>query len=414
MGKKDDDCALAAAAFLVFSSEEAKAICTARRSQRRRYLIRADLLPDPQGATPWQILYGGRNDRAFITTMGLDTITFQDILNKGFEELWNSYAITRADIASDATPRAYRRSLDAPGALGLILHWLSSTMHDVSLCEIFALTPVTVSQYIIFSLQILLNTLHRMEAACIRWPIGDEFQELNGLIIDRHPLLTGAFGSMDGLNLPVQTSSDENIENATYNGWLHSHCVSSIFVFAADGAIIACNLNVPGSWHDSRVAQPIYDKLKYYTPEGYYLVADTAFPCGSLDIEGKIHVPLKDGAPLPQDYQERKQLVDFTHSLTSYRQTVEWGMRALQGSFSRLRIPLSINYSEFRGDILEVVSHLHNVHTHCVGINQIRSIYMPLWNDEEEFWIKLGSLQFSEQRRDDRVHRFHITASEEV
>ncbi|OAX31026.1 hypothetical protein K503DRAFT_654790, partial [Rhizopogon vinicolor AM-OR11-026] len=53
-----------------------------------------------------------------------------------------------------------------------------------------------------------------------------EFQVLNGLVIARHPLLTGGFGTLDGLNLPVETSQDQEIENATYNGWLHDHFVS--------------------------------------------------------------------------------------------------------------------------------------------------------------------------------------------
>ncbi|KAF7785090.1 hypothetical protein Agabi119p4_1255 [Agaricus bisporus var. burnettii] len=130
---------------------------------------------------------------------------------------------------------------------------------------------------------------------------GSEFQEQNDLIVVRHPRLTGAFGSMDGLNLPVQVSADEDTENATYNGWLHAHFVSSVFVFAAEGTIIACNLNAPGSWHDSRVAQPIYLKLQHRTPEGYYLVTDTAFPRGSNQIAGRIQAPLKQGSKLPED-----------------------------------------------------------------------------------------------------------------
>lgn len=45
----------------------------------------------------------------------------------------------------------------------------------------------------------------------------------------------GAFGSIDGLNLPVQVSGDTEIENATYNGWLHGHFRSCVIVFASDG-----------------------------------------------------------------------------------------------------------------------------------------------------------------------------------
>ena len=38
------------------------------------------------------------------------------------------------------------------------------------------------------------------------------------LITTRHSLLRGAFGSIDGLALPVQESDDPEIENVTYNG----------------------------------------------------------------------------------------------------------------------------------------------------------------------------------------------------
>src|SRR5215472_15485174 len=54
------------------------------------------------------------------------------------------------------------------------------------------------------------------------------------------------------------------------------------------GVIIGAHVNAPGSWHDSRVAQPIYRQLREQTPEGYYLVADTAFPRGTADIQGRI------------------------------------------------------------------------------------------------------------------------------
>jgi hypothetical protein len=88
-------------------------------------------------------------------------------------------------------------------------------MREISLQQIFALIPTTVSRYINFSLTILLRTLRRMPGAMIQWPKGSEFDKSNRLIVSRHPLLTGAFASIDGLNLPVQTSPDQDIENAT-------------------------------------------------------------------------------------------------------------------------------------------------------------------------------------------------------
>ena len=37
------------------------------------------------------------------------------------------------------------------------------------------------------------------------------------------------------LNLPVQMSEDEDIENVTYNGWLLEHFVSSVLIFSPEG-----------------------------------------------------------------------------------------------------------------------------------------------------------------------------------
>lgn len=51
-----------------------------RRQTRITYLVRGDLLPNPRLSTPWQALYSAQNDRAFITTMGLDVSTFNHVL----------------------------------------------------------------------------------------------------------------------------------------------------------------------------------------------------------------------------------------------------------------------------------------------------------------------------------------------
>ena len=71
-----------------------------RRSQTRLYLTRSELLIHPQGRTPWQALYHSNNDRAFITTMGLDVRTFHLLLESGFRESWETQPIVRADANS--------------------------------------------------------------------------------------------------------------------------------------------------------------------------------------------------------------------------------------------------------------------------------------------------------------------------
>lgn len=180
--------------------------------------------------------------------------------------------------------------------------------------------------------------------------------------------------------------------------------------------MIAAKLNAPGSWHDSRVAQPIYEKLRTQTPSGYYLVADTAFPRGTNQISGRIQAPIKAGQRITGDAQEVQEKLAFNRELLSYRQTAEWGMRTLQGSFGRLRIPLEVNHTEKRGDLLETCVRLHNLRANKVEINQIRTVYMKAWRETDELdelWTNFGNMLFSEQRRRDRVSNYHVYASYE-
>jgi hypothetical protein len=171
--------------------------------------------------------------------------------------------------------------------------------------------------------------------------------------------------------------------------------------------------NAPGSWHDARVAQPIYKKLLDCTPEGYYLVADTAFPRGTGDIAGRIRAPVKAGQRIEGTEEEIAEAMAFNRELLSYRQSAEWGNRQLQGTFGRLRLPLDINDPEQRGDLLEVCFRLFNLCMRRIGINQIRSVYLPIWfenNNEERIWQDFGDMLFSEQRKNDCVARFHTYA----
>ncbi|KAJ7359185.1 hypothetical protein DFH08DRAFT_686534, partial [Mycena albidolilacea] len=102
--------------------------------------------------------------------------------------------------------------------------------------QIFACIPSTISQYITFGLEILLGVLCQIPAATIKWQPND-FQDYN-LIVEHHPWLTGAFASINGLNLACQTSDDEEIKNTTYNGWLYEHFVSSVLVFSPKGEFL--------------------------------------------------------------------------------------------------------------------------------------------------------------------------------
>ncbi|KAG2047512.1 hypothetical protein BDR06DRAFT_985145 [Suillus hirtellus] len=288
----------AVVSVLILGAEEAHLMKTRVRNPSRLYLCHPQLLSNPCVMTLWTQLYESYNDHAYITTMGFNITTFHQLLNSGFTDKWNSTLIPRANASSWGQPRIGAHSLDAAGALGLTLHFLSSAMQEISLQQIFALIPTTVNQYLDFSLDILLQTLCNMPEGAIHFPDHNEIIEDNLLIHACHPKLVGGFASIDGLSLPYQEADDPEVENATYNRWKSSHFISNVLVFSPRGVIISAVLNTPGSWHDSHTSHPIYTQLRQKTPDGYYLIADSAFPHRTATISGKIQAPLKSGAIL--------------------------------------------------------------------------------------------------------------------
>jgi hypothetical protein len=110
----------------------------------RTYLTRGDLPGDPLAESAWAYLWGAQNNQAFITTMGVDVNTFNTILHP-FAELWNAEPIPWGDVNPHGKPQLARRLLDAAGCLGLVLHWLCSTMPGYLLQQLFAITPAVCS-----------------------------------------------------------------------------------------------------------------------------------------------------------------------------------------------------------------------------------------------------------------------------
>jgi hypothetical protein len=68
----------------------------------------------------------------------------------------------------------------------------------------------------------------------------------------------------------------------------------------------------------------------------------------------------------------------------SLRQSSEWGMRALQGTFVRMKSRLTSNKRK-RRKILTVIILLHNFRTDVVGLNQIATVF----NVEYETYVNV-------------------------
>jgi hypothetical protein len=107
------------------------------------------------------------------------------------------------------------------------------------------------------------------------------------------------------------------------------------------------------------------------------------------------------------------ELVALDHQLLSARQAVEWGMRTVQGSFGRLRLPLPAEKHEEREEILEICFRLTNVRVREVGISQIANTYMPEWEkrDSDRFWDHITEHYYPSVRRD-RISRYQLVVEE--
>jgi hypothetical protein len=154
-------------------------------------------------------LWRTQSDRAFITTMGVDLATFDDLLSC-FADWWNFSTIDQANVNRHGKPQIGQQLLDAAGCLGLVLHWLCLTMVSYTLQQLFAITPAVCSHYLSTGLQHLLLCLCEHHQARFLWPTTKEKACRHSDQIKRKfPRLTNCIGFVDGVNLPVSVSDDK-------------------------------------------------------------------------------------------------------------------------------------------------------------------------------------------------------------
>ena len=176
---------------------------------------------------------------------------------------------------------------------------------------------------------------------------------------------------------------DEVIEqNKNYNGYRHDIHLNNVLAFAPTGKIIYAALNYPGSWHDSQVAEGLVE-IVIATIGAFCMCVDQGFP-RSGELFEKFVGPISKKAKKQLNPLLRDLLMARSGLFTSLRQAAEWGMRALQGSFSRLKARLSSDKKK-RGMIVLSIILLHNFRTEYVGLNQIATVFNP----EYEQYINL-------------------------
>ena len=186
------------------------------------------------------------------------------------------------------------------------------------------------------------------------------------------------------LCLPFESCKDLEEQGVYYSGWLHGHFITNLFVFAYDGRIIKAVIYVSGSVHDSTLADwgDVYEELEeLYNSTGGKCAVDSAFGMHATPFL------IKSGKDITRAKDARE--VVLIRESTSVRQAAEWGMRAIQGSFSRLKdaIRFEVDGGTKRKIMLKLAVLLYNFCLEHVGLNQIRNTYCPEWSKDAPYFV---------------------------
>jgi hypothetical protein len=203
---------------------------------------------------------------------------------------------------------------------------------------IFGMTYSNLDDYLLFGKRIIVMLLWEDERAGVRIPSSEKIDEYKQMVQNRHRFLTDVWCTMDGLKVTLEQAGDALIQERFYNGWTHDQYVTLVLCFCPDGTIPICYINIPGSVHDSQVADygNIYDKLEsVFERDGAQCTVDSAF--GNVSREYLIKSS-QDLMHIPNHRQQR-----IACDATSMRQSAEWGMHAFQ---SLMPIKYRMKYEE--------------------------------------------------------------------
>ena len=262
--------------------------------------------------------------------------------------------------------------MDSYACMGLTLMWTRTRGAEWILSCQFGITGTPISVWVRFGMRMLVHILKQLPDSYVRLPTAEKVQEYKDAITSKYSLLQDCYCVADGLKIYLQQAGEFMVQNKFYNGWKCDHYVNNVFAFAPDGTIIAAVVNAPGCMHDSQIADfgYLYDKLQIIWEQSRgRCVMDSAF------CKSRFEYIVKSSQELPLNASIREHQINT--QATSVRQSAEWGMRAFQGSFPRIKDRMIYEERGERKLILKFVVLLYNYRARKVGLNQILNTYMP-------------------------------------
>ncbi len=332
---------------------------------RTRNEVTNSSLPSPDKSA-WATLYHCGNDTEFITQVGIGKKAFADLLPK-FEQCYTH----KNKGGKGGRPC----KVDNAQALGMLLQFYCSKVELKSLAMCHGVRPNTCSR-IIKKAEYALNSALRDEPlARIRFPSKNTQRKWAATVKKKFPRISGRFGFVDGKNYTVKVSTNPDVQNSQYNGWLHSHLITGVLCFGVDGTIIWRRHNCPGSWNDSDMSRGLHEKLMDtgVTDADCGLVSDSAFPALT---NGKIISPLKENELDGVDRRMHNISYSRSREITSLRQACEWGVGSVSKAWRQLDLPLPLCKTT-RKTRIDNILRLWNFRVRTTGRSQIRNFFKP-------------------------------------
>jgi hypothetical protein len=139
--------------------------------------------------------------------------------------------------------------------------------------------------------------------------------------------------------------------------------------------------------HDSSIAEwcCLYQKLEeVYRSTGRKCCVDSAFAAATNDFL------IRSEEDLTSCQTETEIAIKCTKDrlpVLLLRQASEWGMRAIQSAFPRLKDTINYEVNGERRILLKLVPLLYNIRLELVGLNQIRNVYALHWSKDADSLI---------------------------
>ena len=330
--------------------------------EKSNLLRQAILLPS---ASPWQHLWEKGDQQSFLLMTGVTREVFSMMLNILYSPYDRQQYLVKKGRPNSLLPHA---------ELGLFLFFIGSTMNIRHLSLIFGAIPSVCSKVIRRLLTSVPRKLMSHEFAKVEFPNNEQMAEFAAMIQAREPIAIDVIGFMDGVALHSQCTSETGEQNSMYNGYHSDTMVNNVIVYGANGKVILCAINFPGSTHDGSICANILPIIRERIGV-YKICVDQGFPRRG-DALNILVGPMSKRSARALSPLLRRYVLRLSNAYVSPRQASEWGMRCLQGSFPRIKRRLP-SCKKKRRRVLESIILIHNFRTHLIGRNQITAVFDP-------------------------------------